>query len=37
MPSGSCPLGGFFGRWGAQVDQFFKHSHVAYQIDGDDE
>ena len=31
--------GGTLGRWGVQVvkDFFFKHGHVAYQIDGDDE
>ena len=37
---GACPRGGTLGLWGAQgVIQlfFFKHSHVAYQIDGDDE
>ena len=32
------PRGGTLGRWGAQgVNFFFKHGHVAYQIDGDDE
>ena len=38
-----CSLGhasgvGLWGAWGAQgVNFFFKHGHVAYQIDGDDE
>ena len=38
-----CPLGNapgvrLWGAWGAQgVKFFFKHGHVAYQIDGDDE
>ena len=27
---------GTLGRWGA-ANYFFKHVHVAYQIDGDDE
>ena len=37
---GSCPRDGTLGRWGCSGDQkfiFFKHGHVAYQIDGDDE
>ena len=37
---GSCPRGGTFGHWGypgGQTIFFFKHGHVAYQIDGDDE
>ena len=30
---------GTLGRWGCPGDQifFFKHGHVVYQIDGDDE
>ena len=32
------PQGGTLGRWGARVViLFFKHGHVAYQIDEDDE
>ena len=34
------PLGETLGRWGAQGVKkhfFFKHGHVAYQIDGDDD
>ena len=34
------PQGSDFGAWGAQGVKkvvFFKHGHVAYQIDGDDE
>ena len=34
------PQGGTFWRWGCPGGQkfiFFKHGHVAYQIDGDDE
>ena len=37
---GSCPKGGTLGRWGfpgSQKKFFFKHGHVAYQIDGDEE
>ena len=36
---GSCPRGRTLGRWGAEGGRFFffKHGHVAYQIDGDDE
>ena len=32
-------MGGSLERWGAQGVKFFffKHGHVAYQIDGDDE
>ena len=40
MSPGSCPRGGTLGRWGAQGgggQNNFKHDHVAYQIDGDDE
>ena len=39
MKPGSCPRGGTLGRWGAQVVKkvIFKHGHVAYQIDEDDE
>ena len=36
----SCPRGGTLGAVGAQVVKknfFFKHGHVAYQIDEDDE
>ena len=35
---GHAPGGGTLGRWGAQgvKNIFFKHGHVAYQIDGDD-
>ena len=35
----SCPRGGTLGRWGAQGVNFFyfKHGHVAYQIDRDEE
>ena len=36
----SCPRGGTLGHWvypGGQTIFFFKHGHVAYQIDGDDE
>ena len=32
-----CPRGGTLGRLGTRVVIFFKHGHVAYQIDGDDE
>ena len=31
------PQGWDLGRPGVQKNKFFKHSHVAYQIDGDDE
>ena len=35
---GHAPGVGFWGTGGAQgVNFFFKHGHVAYQIDGDDE
>ena len=38
LSPGSCPSGGNLGRWGAQgVKKNFKHGHVAYQIDGNDE
>ena len=34
---GSCPRGGSLRRWGDKVfNFFFKHGHVAYQVDGDD-
>ena len=36
----ACPMGGTLGRWGCPGGQksfFFKHGHVAYQIEGDDE
>ena len=36
----SCPRGGTLGRWGCPSGHkkfFFKHGHVVYQIDGDDE
>ena len=35
---GSCPRGGTLGHWGCPGVKkiFFKHGHVAYQIDGDD-
>ena len=36
----SCPGDGTLGRWGCpggSKNVFFKHGHVAYQIDGDDE
>ena len=39
LSPGSCPMEGPWGRWGAQGFKtlgFFKHGHVAYQIDGDD-
>ena len=35
----SCPRGGALGRWGCPggpKNIFFKHGHVAYQIDRDD-
>ena len=33
------PQGWDLGRWGAQgaKKKFFKHGHVVYQIDGDDQ
>ena len=36
---GSCPRGWTLGRWGAEGVKhfFFKHDHVAYLIEGDDE
>ena len=37
---GHAPGVGLWGAWGAQGVNFlffFKHGHVAYQIDGDDE
>ena len=35
---GSCPRDGTLGRWGCPGGKFFfKHGHVAYQIDEDDE
>ena len=40
LSPGSCPRGGTLGHWGypgGQTIFFFKHGHVAYQIDGDDE
>ena len=38
LSPGSCPRGGTFGHWGCPGGQifFFKHGHMAYQIDGDD-
>ena len=36
LSPGSCPRGGTLGRWGCQK-KLFKHGHVAYDIDGDDE
>ena len=39
MSTGPCPRGGTFGHWGypgGQTIFFFKHGHVAYQINGDD-
>ena len=39
LSPGSCPRGGTLGHWGypgGQTIFFFKHGHVAYQIDGDD-
>ena len=39
LSPGSCPRVGTFGHWGYPGGQklfFFKHGHVAYQIDGDD-
>ena len=37
LSQGSCPRGGTLGRWGAQRVNLFKHGHVVYQIDEDDE
>ena len=39
LSPGSCPRGGTLGHWGYPGVKlfFFKHGHVAYQIDGDDE
>ena len=40
LSPGSCPRGGTLGHWGypgVQTIFYFKHGHVAYQIDGDDE
>ena len=36
---GHAPGGGSLGQWGCPGGQifFFKHGHVAYQLDGDDE
>ena len=34
---GHAPGVGFWGTWDAQGVRKFKHGHVAYQIDGDDE
>ena len=36
---GSCATGGILGRWGCPGGQKknFKHGHVAYQTDGDEE
>ena len=36
---GSCPGGGTLGHWGCPGGKilFFKHGHVAYQINGDEE
>ena len=39
LSPGSCPRGGTLERWGCPGGQkfiFFKHGHVAYQIDGND-
>ena len=37
LSPGSAPWVGLWGTEGAQrVKFFFKHGHVAYQIDGDD-
>ena len=36
LSPGSCPRGGTWGHQGGQTILFFKHGHVAYQIDGDD-
>ena len=39
LSPGSCPRGGSLGHWGYSGGSniFFKHGHVAYQINGDDE
>ena len=38
LSPGSCPRGGTLGYWGCPgYIFFFKHGHVAYQINGDDE
>ena len=42
LSPGTCPSGGTLEHWaracpGGQKFIFFKHGHVAYQIDGDDE
>ena len=34
---GSYPRDGTLGRWGVKNLFFFKHGHVAYQIDEDEE
>ena len=38
LSPGPCPRDGNFGALGTQVVKklFFKHGHVAYQIEGDD-
>ena len=36
LSSGSCPRGWTLGHLGSKGVIFFKHGHVAYQIDGDD-
>ena len=36
LSPGSCPMGGTMGHRGSNIF-FFKHGHVVYQIDGDDE
>ena len=40
LSPGSCPTGGTLGPWGCpggQQKYVFKHGHVVYQIDDDDE
>ena len=38
LSPGSYPRGGTLGRWGCPGGQKnYKHGHVVYQIDGDDE
>ena len=40
LSPGSCPTGGTLGRWGCpggSKKMFFKHGHVEYQIDWDDD
>ena len=39
LSPGSCPRGRTLGHWEYPGGQafFFKHGHVAYQIEGDDE